>query len=79
MVSNEQLGLSAFDLFIVLQEGVRDAWLGHSDGYDLYAWCPLVAVVLQGRSELFIKGIEFINEHFLESVFAAELVDLMTI
>lgn len=54
LVLDEELSLLSLDLFIVLEEDLRDARLGDSDRDDLDAWSPLVTVSLQSMGQHFI-------------------------
>lgn len=75
---NLERGPLSLDLFIVLHQVVGDLRLGDPDTYDLNARRPHSRALLQRVSQLLVQRVEVVNEHLLQGVLAAELVDLMT-
>lgn len=43
----------------------------------LYPWRPLVAPALQRQFQIFVQLVEFIDEHLLEGVSGAKLIDFV--
>lgn len=77
-IRDGELRLLALDPLVVLHEALGDAGLRHADGNDLDAGGPLVRARGQGCDQILVETVEFIDEHLLQRVTRAELVDLVT-
>jgi hypothetical protein len=77
LFNDEQLGLLNLPRLIVLRDGSRHLGLGDPHCNNLDSGSPLLAALLQGILETLIKLVEVINEHLLQRMTGAKLVDLM--
>ena len=68
LLRDKQLGLRRLDLLVVLKQRIRDSRFGDTDRNDFNAWCPFIATILECLGQLFIQGIEFIDENLLQSM-----------
>mmetsp|Transcript_30293 Transcript_30293/g.34534 ORF Transcript_30293/g.34534 Transcript_30293/m.34534 type:complete len:255 (+) Transcript_30293:439-1203(+) len=77
LLSDLETSLFGLDLFVVFQYVLRYPGLGHANCDDHQTWCINIDIVLERPSQNLVETIEFVDEHLLKGVSAAELVDFV--
>lgn len=77
LLCNVEKCFLCFNLFIVFHQTFWYLWLGDSNTNDFNTRSPSSCTLRQCIGQLLVKSVKFVNEDVLESVFTAELVDLM--
>ena len=79
LLCNVEKCFLCFNLFVVFHQTFWYLWLGDSNTNDFNTRSPSSCTLRQWFGQLLVKSVKFVNEDVLESVFTAELVDLMAV